>query len=384
MEAWDREALYNEVWEQPAIKLAAKYGISAVMLGKVCRKLQIPRPGRGYWAKKEFGKPVQRLPLPKAKDLPVVHRLKLPGKQGVVAPEVTAAEPVPTDPEYLRIVDIESRSIPVDLEARQHRLVSTAAKALRRARVGFRGMLEKPWQHPCLDLRVSTGALDRALAIANTVILTLEEEGFPVSVEGGKHGTTAQVFGHKVPFTIVEKHRVKSRREVQETPNWRRYEIEYEPTGDLEFRVGQDRWGGWKCGDGKKRRLEELLPRLVGAVVRDGRDRVLAAERAKQEAIERHKRELERMELARQIQEEEKNVRQLESWVSNWAKAREMRSFIGEVEKLWIGEGHDLSPQAPKGQRIAWMKQQAERLDPLVLNPPPSVLDRRSELDRYW
>jgi hypothetical protein len=51
METWNRGELYAEVWEQPLVKLAPKYGISAVALGKVCRKLQIPIPGRGYWAK---------------------------------------------------------------------------------------------------------------------------------------------------------------------------------------------------------------------------------------------------------------------------------------------------------------------------------------------
>jgi hypothetical protein len=63
MEIWNREELYAEVWEQPLLKIAPKYGISAVALGKVCQKLQIPLPGRGYWVKKEFGKPVEHLPL---------------------------------------------------------------------------------------------------------------------------------------------------------------------------------------------------------------------------------------------------------------------------------------------------------------------------------
>jgi hypothetical protein len=67
MDTWNREELYAEIWEQPLVKVAVKYGISAVMLGKVCRKLQIPLPGRGYWVKKDFGKPIQRVPLPEAK-----------------------------------------------------------------------------------------------------------------------------------------------------------------------------------------------------------------------------------------------------------------------------------------------------------------------------
>lgn len=46
---WNRVELYNEVWNQPLVKLARKYGISDVALGKACRKLRIPHPGRGDW-----------------------------------------------------------------------------------------------------------------------------------------------------------------------------------------------------------------------------------------------------------------------------------------------------------------------------------------------
>jgi hypothetical protein len=33
METWKREELYAEVWEQPLVNVAPKYGISAVALG---------------------------------------------------------------------------------------------------------------------------------------------------------------------------------------------------------------------------------------------------------------------------------------------------------------------------------------------------------------
>jgi hypothetical protein len=42
MEIWNREELYAEVWEQPLVKIAPKYEISAVAQGRVCQKLQIP------------------------------------------------------------------------------------------------------------------------------------------------------------------------------------------------------------------------------------------------------------------------------------------------------------------------------------------------------
>jgi len=47
-ETWNREELYVEIWEKPLVKVAVKYNTSAVALGKVCRKLQIPLPGRGH------------------------------------------------------------------------------------------------------------------------------------------------------------------------------------------------------------------------------------------------------------------------------------------------------------------------------------------------
>jgi hypothetical protein len=73
--AWNRLELYNEVWDQPLLKLSKKYGISDVRLGKVCRKLKIPHPARGYWAKRAVGQTVEQVPLPEFKDAPVVKRL---------------------------------------------------------------------------------------------------------------------------------------------------------------------------------------------------------------------------------------------------------------------------------------------------------------------
>ena len=72
---WDRIDLYNEVWKQPLVKLSRKYRVSDVRLGKVCRKLKIPHPGRGYWAKIAIGQSVERAPLPEFNDAPVVRRL---------------------------------------------------------------------------------------------------------------------------------------------------------------------------------------------------------------------------------------------------------------------------------------------------------------------
>jgi len=51
----ERDKLYEEVWQTSINQLASKYGISNVGLAKICRKLNVPTPPRGYWARIEHG-----------------------------------------------------------------------------------------------------------------------------------------------------------------------------------------------------------------------------------------------------------------------------------------------------------------------------------------
>jgi hypothetical protein len=59
-----------------------------------------------------------------------------------------------------------------------------------------------------------------------------------------------------------------------------------------------------------------------------------------------------------------------------------MRDFIAALDSVWIQKGHGLSPETEKGQRIIWMKQQTDRLDPL-LPSQPSIIDRKCELKQW-
>jgi hypothetical protein len=59
-----RAQLFDRVWSEPVAILAAKWGISGPGLKKVCRKLEIPVPPRGYWAKLKAQHRVRRPNLP--------------------------------------------------------------------------------------------------------------------------------------------------------------------------------------------------------------------------------------------------------------------------------------------------------------------------------
>lgn len=92
--------LYGEVWENPLI-VAESYGVSAIALGKTCRKLMVPVSVRGHRAKLTHGKEdARKLPLLKLDKIPVIYRssvrqsmLAMPNKN---EPEFTAINGLPT------------------------------------------------------------------------------------------------------------------------------------------------------------------------------------------------------------------------------------------------------------------------------------------------
>lgn len=60
----ERQRLFAMVWQRPATEVAKELGISDVALSKRCRRLQVPKPPRGYWARIATGKTPRRPPLP--------------------------------------------------------------------------------------------------------------------------------------------------------------------------------------------------------------------------------------------------------------------------------------------------------------------------------
>ena len=75
--ALSREELHKLVWVTPMARLAVQFGLSDNGLAKICRKLDVPYPPRGYWAKLAAGQKVKAAPLPPAKaDTPKMARIK--------------------------------------------------------------------------------------------------------------------------------------------------------------------------------------------------------------------------------------------------------------------------------------------------------------------
>jgi AcrR family transcriptional regulator len=61
-----RRELHERVWSKPLTAVAEDFGISRNGLAKICDRLMIPYPGRGYWTTAQQREPAAPPPLPAA------------------------------------------------------------------------------------------------------------------------------------------------------------------------------------------------------------------------------------------------------------------------------------------------------------------------------
>ena len=59
-----REKLYKEVWAEPMTTVAQRYKVSSSFLARVCQRLSVPPPPRGYWPKLKVGRQTMRIRCP--------------------------------------------------------------------------------------------------------------------------------------------------------------------------------------------------------------------------------------------------------------------------------------------------------------------------------
>lgn len=361
-----RQALYEQVWAQPMTKVAKEYGISNVALAKICKKLNIPCPWRGYWRRKETGKSVKPLPLPPnsdpTKQAVTIHRTIRPEFLTHISEEITqriTAEQIP-----------EQKIEVPDRLGKPHRLLGGHLTEWRSPKVDKYGAI---WSGNIrqLNIRVSPKSLSRALRIMNTLFAALETRGHQIVIRDGFHktlgvcinGQTVEV-GLEEKFQRIERPVNKNRR----PDPWKYHQYEYVPTGALILKITE--W--WADGlqktwsDGKTAKLETCLNDFIVGLLKIAE--AVKVRRLKQEQEEQIRREAEhrRQEEELKRQQELAGRQKLEQEASNWAKAQQLRAYLAAVKDRLHAKHGEIHSGSQADQWLTWAYQHADRLDPLI------------------
>jgi len=383
-----REELYEMVWAEPVSRLANKLGVSDVAVAKWCRKLGVPRPGRGYWARIEAGQSVKRTPLPKATKNQT--KCVYPPRGGRTVPSTPPKDDVP---------GIEAFTLPIEVPDRvdqEHQLVASLRTALERVRVDDTGPL-KPRARKLLDVSVSEAQRERALRIINALVNAIEAAGHSIKIVTDKDGegsaiayrTIAVIDDEPIQFSFHEKVEktqreptAAERRKMERDYFFRGPFYEVTATGKLSLKVESHSYGDsfrrtWS--DGKRQRVENCLWGFIRSLLLSAH----SIKRRRRETEERRIREEQerilREERQRQEQEELKGRLALENAAFAWEHAEGLRSFLAAVGEA-VSSDPSSTPdvEAAFTEWLEWARWYVDHLDPLL--PTEGVAERMTTI----
>lgn len=372
-----RAELYTLVWTKPMGTLAKEYHLSDVALAKICEKHNIPRPDRGYWAKKEFGKAPPQTPLPISCDheLKKIELRRYAVDENVGATGEAIEGPPPFDEQIMALIEkAKGRpkiEVPLTLES-PHPLVE-------RTRKYFAGKLNapknaKPEDMEPLNIEVPKDLVPRALCIFNCLIKTIEGFGGKFQIKKEQWGDKWQTLYSFGGLEAVEIRLRVAYKGVHTTEGtWTRYE--QVPTDILMFDSGSGSLCTTYFRESPGKKVEDSFNKIVVRLIKEaGKDRNQRIKNAKwrREYDEKIKRQ---EEFAKRKEAELAKVKELIHRAESWHKSTILRAYISEMIKKSAGPEGKYEEGSPLDTWVQWASAQADRMDPLVSSKPPSILD---------
>ncbi len=350
-----REELYQQVWAAPAVQLAKKYGISSTALAKICKKLNVPRPGRGHWRRVQLR---QKIVPPSLPDAGKCRRVET-----VIRPVSSRFPVLSLTPEMQSRIEAESRPenhIHVSECLRDpHPLICQTKSVIETAETSSGDVVWPPPSRPRLDLEVSKAFLSRALRIMDALLKALEQRGFTIELAKDQSLETRVLADReKICIRLCE---VVDSIELPAEKCWGQ-----KRRGRLCFRIVEyDPKGGRKTWtDGKRYCLEDCLNEIVIGIM-------ASAEAKRQWRLKREEEERQWREEQRRRQEEERirqeeaaHRKELENQAASWAKCAQIRAFLAACEQAVTERTGSLTPGSPVAQWLAWAYRHADRFDP--------------------
>ena len=360
-----REELYEKVWSTPGTKLAEELGISDVAITKRCKKLNVPRPSRGYWAKLAAGMKPRRVRLPpEPKQLatltledPVPDVLPLPrGKVHLhpVAVELMSALPA-TESSYDGMCRSESRLLP--------------------------------------KVHVSKAMISHAARCLHVLIMAMQVRGVSFENTRSKYDPARFKWGdHELLIKIEEptvlEDLLSRRVSGAFSDHWEARKKK--PSGKLTFSFDEDRYH--RHYDSRELRkltwteenqgtTEQILAKIVKAscehfikleqerIAREERWRKEEEERLAEEIVERKRKHEAAIEETIHVRAED--LLKASEW---WRLWREADAFIQECERRWRDTQNGKLTKEQEGW-LAWARETAIGMSPFETGYPDPARD---------
>lgn len=370
---YDREKLYEEVWTDPVTMVAKRYGVSDVALAKTCKKLLVPIPPRGYWARLASGR---KPPKPKLGNYK--------GPPQIVAryweePETLMAERERVWGEMQSRLPAVEPIKPTSLQDKLHPLSEKTRRGLQKAKARNTSWI--PSVSGVLDISVSDSSAERAVLLFDTLIKACERRGYSVSINDHdrRSETVFQLMGESIRVSLSERatriDHVATPEEIKRQarepwyspPKW-----DYLPSGNLVFTI-KERFGAiirHSFGDTSRSRIESRLEDFIGLLQKTAVAWIAQRRDRERQARDDEKKKLRLAEIEEARKAEERKVATLLADIQNWQKAKHIREFIEAARIASMQPGNQLACNYASPDWIKWALDQADRYDPLRASPP--------------
>ena len=362
-----REDLYDRVWRIPMRTLATEFGVSDQGLAKICARHTIPRPPRGFLAKKEAGLTVEQQPLPALSDETASAMITITRASPALASATGMSKVARAKAE-----ELPSFKVPESF-AGLHWIVAVWVKDHEQAQLERRKQL-KAWRPRDFwkpDLVPDLTERDRyRFRMTSALLKALEAQGGK-AVSGTIRGQLVlEVSGEKIEMTVIEKMRQTLQKPTKEDQRWTAYPHHHNaalhPTGYLRFTVSTyfGAGGTKQWIETEKKNGAAILGEVVAGLLSIGS--ALVQLRLQREEA-RRKSELERerrAELRRLAELDKQRWERLRQAALDWEESKRLRAFLAAVEK-----DHDAMPDdidgLPREDWLNWARSKIADLDPL-------------------
>lgn len=355
-----RDELYARVWQTSLTQLGTEFGISNSSLAQICRRMHVPYPPSGYWAKKAAGKAitVESLP-PRPPHVPTEVELRPSPPRPELPAEVQAAVAAVTIPETLESVHPKVKDW---LTQHRNKQAERARENKKRARESW------GWTRPLIpDLTIRDLYRFR---VSSAIFKAVEGAGGKIDTALLHGKVVFLIGGEKVECSIVEKMMQAFLAPKDDSSKWTAYP-DYHQSGLTSsgfLRVTITTYlphGAKQWIETATKKMADLLPEVVGGIMAAGP--IIAEQNRQWEEERRRHREEEqrRYEHQRLKQLDEHRWSQFREAAAAWQERAELLTFIAEVKHRFSADWDVMVVDRQMSEWIAWAEQKIDALDPL-------------------